>query len=114
MPAPPRRGNGRSPLERFLRHRGVAVTVAPCADRPDAWDVFEGEPDPSLVHGIPATAEYADRWRGVALVEVGPLTQKATSPSAYELRVGPYRYFGDAGLLEQIRAAGEIGTESLP
>ena len=59
-------------LEHFLRDRGVAVTVIPCADRPDAWYVFEGEPDPGLVEGIPATAEYADCWKGVALVVVGP------------------------------------------
>ncbi len=101
-------------LERFLRLRGVAVTVTPCADRPEAWYVFDGEPDPGFVEGIPATAEYADCWRGVALVVVGPWTQKATSPSAYELRVGPYRYFGDAALLERIRGAGEMGVDSLP
>ena len=111
-PAPP--WERASSLERFLRNRGVVVTVIPCADRPDAWYVFDGQPDPGLVRGIPATAEYADCWRGVVLVRVGPLTQKATSPNAYELRVGPYRYFGDAALLERIRGAGEIGTESLP
>jgi hypothetical protein len=66
-------------LERFLRDRGVAVTVIPCADRPDAWYVFDGEPDPGVVKGVPATAEYADCWRGVALVQVGPWTQKAYS-----------------------------------
>lgn len=82
-------------LERFLRHRGVEVTVAPCADRPEAWYVFDGEPHPCLVQGIPATPEYADCWRGVALMVVGPWTQKATSLNAYELRVRPYRYFGD-------------------
>ena len=53
-------------LERFLRGRGVAVTVIPCADRPDAWYVFDGQPDPGLVRGVPATEEYADCWRGGA------------------------------------------------
>ncbi len=101
-------------LERFLRHHGVAVTVAPCADRPEAWYVFDGVPDPGLVEGVPASPEYADCWQGVTLMVIGPWTQKATSTSAYELRVGPYRYFGDAALLGRIRAAGEIGTESLP
>ena len=30
------------------------------------------------------------------------------------MRVGPYRYFGDAALLERVRGAGEMGVESLP
>jgi hypothetical protein len=92
-----------SGLERFLRGRGLPVMVVPCSGRPDACYVFDGEPDVGLLDGTPATPEYADCWWGVVLVEVGDGEEPAAMVGPNELRTGPYRFFGDAAMVDRLR-----------
>jgi hypothetical protein len=45
------------------------------------------------------------RGRGVVLAEVGPWQGPAAMVGPYELHTGPYRFFGDAALVERLRLA---------
>ena len=81
--APPPYDNA-SLLRDQLQSLHVNASVAPCPGRVDAWYVLAPGADPSAVAGIPATPEFADRWRGLLIaVAVG-----VPGDGPYEVQAG--------------------------